>query len=207
VYCLTGDLKVGLASGYAIQISANNVVLDLNGHRLSNSGDSATSAIGIFASGIQDVTVRNGTVKGFYMGVDLNGALSVVVEGIQADQNRRIGIFVAGQAVIVRDNVILATGGTTALGPDSDAFGILVDGSGNAVLRNDVAGVTKQGSGTAYGISAASGPHLVVGNRISVADYAIAVDAPGGAKYRDNLSVGMALAPYVGGGIDAGNNN
>src|SRR6476469_8239231 len=59
LYCLTDDLTVNLASGNAIQITANNVVLDLNGHRLSNSGGPATFAAGVYASGNQNVTVKN----------------------------------------------------------------------------------------------------------------------------------------------------
>jgi hypothetical protein len=205
VYCLNDDLKVGLASGNAIEITANNVVLDLNGHRLSNSGGPASFAAGVYASGNQNLTVKNGTVKGFYIGVDLNSVFESVVEHVRADQNLRAGIFANGQALVVRDNLVLLTGGTTALGPNSDSYGILVNGAWNGVLRNDVVIVTKQGSGFAYGLYVSGQGHFAVRNRISQADRAIYVDSPTGAKYRDSLASGTTLAPYAG-GIDAGNN-
>jgi hypothetical protein len=206
-YCLTDDLKVGLATGYAIDIQANNVVLDLNGHRLSNSGGSATGAVGVNANSRQNVTVKNGIVKGFYMGVELNSDLSSIVEHIQAIQCWRIGIYANGQGLIVRDNQVLQTGGSTAFGPGVDITGILVNGPWNRVLRNDVMIVTAEAPGSSAGIKFdGSSSSLAVGNRISGADYAIRSDSTSGPKYRNTLSTGIAVAPYVN-GLDAGNNN
>src|SRR5262249_57244754 len=50
VYCLIGDLATRMTSGNAIEIQADNVVLDLNGHRLNGAGGGAgTTAMGIYA--------------------------------------------------------------------------------------------------------------------------------------------------------------
>src|SRR5262245_63933691 len=70
VYCLTGSLITSMTSGTAIDIQASNVVLDLNGFRLDGtSAGQATSAIGIHSGTAENITVRNGIVRGFSVGI------------------------------------------------------------------------------------------------------------------------------------------
>jgi len=94
IYCLTQDIATNLASGAAITIAANNVVLDLNGHGLGNlAAGLGTQAGGIFAFQRKNLTIKNGTVRGFLRGIfldDLNTfttSQGQVVEDIRADQN------------------------------------------------------------------------------------------------------------------------
>jgi hypothetical protein len=73
IYCLTGSLTTDIISGNAITITANDVILDLNGWRLDDQGaGSGTQANGIYSTAV-NVTVKNGIVRGFFHGIDLEG--------------------------------------------------------------------------------------------------------------------------------------
>jgi hypothetical protein len=211
VYCFTGDLNTAITSGSAISIQTNNVILDLNGFKLGGlAAGHGTNALGIFAVNRRNLTIKNGTIRGFLEGIHLgNSGASQghVVEDIRADQNTSVGIDVSGSGNIVRNNQVVATGGTTIFGPNANGVGIAVAGTGPRVLNNDVIHTVKQGTGTAWGIylnGVAGG--LAVNNRITGADRGI--DYATGAsigKYRDNLTFDVTT-PFSG-GTDAGNNN
>lgn len=209
VYCLTQSLVTNLASGTAISINANNVVLDLNGYRLANStAGPGTTAVGVSASGRQNVTIRNGIVRGFFTAISLtdggNPATTkgYIVEEILADANTSTGMRIEGAGSIVRNNRAVATGGTTT-SVNADVWAIVVQGAGTTVANNEVDTVTGVGTGisTAIGVGTAGG--FVVNNRISRTSRGIVFAGTG--KYRDNLAVNVST-PYVG-GTDAGNNN
>jgi hypothetical protein len=213
VYCLSTDIATDITLGAAITIEANNAVLDLNGHKLGGlEAGPGTAAYGIFAEGRQNITIRNGTIRGFYRGIFLNDVMPFtasqghVVEDIRADQNSYVGIQVAGRWCLVQRTQVIATGGSTLAGANASAFGIVVVGSGHRVLDNDVMTVAKQGTGQAHGVTIqAQGDNLAVQNRITQADFGIRFNNGGGGKYRDNLTSSVGL-PYSG-GTATGNNN
>jgi hypothetical protein len=72
-YRLNGNLMVTAANTVAINISANNVTIDLNGFPITGPG----SSVGLY--GIADlsantaVAVRKGTISGFSYGIQLTG--------------------------------------------------------------------------------------------------------------------------------------
>ena len=208
IYCFTGHLSTAITSGVAIDIQTSNVVLDLNAFKLGGlAGGPATTAIGIHALNRQNITIKNGTVRGFLRGIQLETSGTSqghVVEDIRADQNTFVGIEVAGAGNIVRNNQVVATGGTTVFGADIGAAGIFVVGTGPRVLNNDVIKTVKQGSGTATGIFLSLTAVLAVNNRITEADRGLLYFFSTG-KYRDNLTFAVTT-PYTG-GTDAGNNN
>src|SRR4029079_6416594 len=112
-----------------IYITSDNVVLDLNGTALDGTPpDPATAGItyGVFADNnktniIRNVTVRNGTIKGFGVGVSLYGigipgdrsdmspSSGHLVESIRALGNRSIGIEVIGHDSVIRGNYVAGT--------------------------------------------------------------------------------------------------
>ena len=63
-YCLTKSFKVRVPSGNAIEVTGDNIVIDLNGHTIANKSNGNT-AVGVFAGQRSNVTVRNGTLVGF----------------------------------------------------------------------------------------------------------------------------------------------
>jgi len=209
IYCFTGDLATGMTSGVAIQIQTNNVVLDLNGFKLGDlAAGPGTHAVGIFAANLQNITIKNGTIRGFAAAIfleDTGASQGHVVEDIRADQNRQGGIDVEGDGIIVRNNQVVATGGSTAFGANVNAIGIFVSGTGPRVLNNDVINTVAQGTGTAWGIllSSVTGG-LVVNNRITGADTGIQFNFSTG-KYRDTLTFDVTT-PFIG-GTAVGTNN
>ncbi len=208
VYCFTKSLVTSLATGNVISIQANNVVLDMNGHRLGGlAAGLGTQAVGIDAFNRQNITIRNGTIRGFMFAVRLDGnggSQGHLVEDVRADQNTFIGIAVQGTGGIIRNNQVVATGGSTDPGAGGDAVGIVALGVGLRVLNNEVITVTA-GSGASAGIILGEGSDgLAVNNRITSAESGIVYDASTG-KYRDNITSSVGT-PYTG-GTNAGNNN
>ncbi len=211
VYCFTHSFVTSITSGDAILIQANNVVIDLNGFRLGGLGAGlGTNAIGIRSVNQQNITIKNGTIRGFKFGINLFcpapcTSQGHIVEDIRADQNTYVGMQVLGTGNIVRNNQVVATGGTTALGPDSNTYGIVISGFGSSAINNDVIMVTAVGAGTSSGIWVGTSAiaNLVVNNRVTTADEGVRYGGTG--KYRDNLTFNVTT-PYTG-GTDAGNNN
>jgi len=207
VYCLTGDININIAGGSAIDIQANSVIVDLNGHKIGNlAAGPATVASGIHAASRQNITIKNGTIRGFYSGIELTDPVSQghVIEGVRLGQNTVQGIYVEGRGLIIRNNQVVATGGTS-LSANANAYGIRLVGLYNRVINNDVITVTKQGTGQSIGIFFGSIPDLglAVNNRITGADVGISMQDQ--TKFRDNVTTGVTT-PYQG-GINVGNNN
>ena len=217
IYCLATDviMAASFKSGNAIEIAANYVTLDLNGHKIHGaSAGTATQAIGIHAQNRVSLTIKNGTVWGFMYGILLNepspsSTASHLVEGVRAENNRIVGIYISGGAnVILRHNIVTNTGPTTIVSV-ANAFGIDVFNADNArVLENDVLTVTGTGTGNANGMFVSGLNGLVVGNRITN----VGGSGAGGvtaltAKCRDNLTNGVIAAVPINCNVDAGGNN
>jgi len=96
IYCFTGHLSTAITSGNAIDIQTNNVVLDLNGFKLGGlAAGPGTLANGIHAIDRQNITIKNGTIRGFLAAIvliDAGTSQGHVVEDMRADQNTFVGI-------------------------------------------------------------------------------------------------------------------
>lgn len=212
VYCLHGNLTTASPAGTAITVNADNVVIDLNGHVLSNNGAGVTTqAIGIGTLNHRDVTVKNGTIRLFQQCVVLDEATTPtqnrthLVEDLNVENCRFVGIRVEGQSSTVRRNVVRDTGGGLSLSGEA----IAVNGQGSQVLDNLVHHVIV-GSTASVGISVSGLDMMVVNNRVSGAGVGIIFESGTSGAYRDNLtsSVGTpydtSSAPAV---VNAGNNH
>ncbi len=170
VYCLNANLETNLASGEAITISVNNVVIDLNGHKIGNlSAGQTTTAVGIYANQRKNITIKNGTIRGFHGGILLNDTTPYttsqghIIEDIRADFNTTIGIRVVGLGNIIRNNIVVSTGRTDLT--DSSAYGIMVAGPGNRIINNDVYETKEHGTGAAaFGITGNTCDGAVIDN-------------------------------------------
>ena len=116
LYCLKKDLSATSNSALAaIRVVADDVVIDLNGHLLDGSSlGSDTKQYGIEADGRINITVRNGRLRGFRIGVSLlntpgTDSGQYLVEKLQLDHHL-VGIAARGDRSIVRDNIVLAAG-------------------------------------------------------------------------------------------------
>jgi len=172
VYCFTDHLETSMTSGDAITIEADNVVINLNGWKLDGlSAGNGTLAKGIFGYNLKNITIKNGTVRGFRVGVQLEDDSPYtsdkghLIEYIHADQNTIQGIWVDGRGNIVRNNRVINTGGSGTLG---SAYGIYTRGPRGRVLNNDIIYVSGTGPYESFGLLI-TGAHgaVVEGNRIT----------------------------------------
>ncbi len=142
-YRLSDDITV--ANGDGIVISAPNVSLNLNGHSVRTRREG--TGRGIFISGVEGVSVRNGKIGGFNSNVMVMNATNIVVEGLQITGGglapsggpTEIGVnIVNGRAVTLNKNVI-----------SSVNLGIFVRGggsTGNRIFENVVVGGATPGN-------------------------------------------------------------
>jgi len=174
VYCLTKHLSTNMTMGNAITILTHNVTIDLNGRKLGGqAAGKGTKANGIYAWKRKNITIRNGTIRGFYVGILLadenpfTRSQGHLIEDIRADYNTKAGIMVYGKNNITRGNQVLDTGGSTVT---ISAYGIVVSGSGGRLLHNDISGITASGGdANAYALALIKAHGAVVeGNRIDV---------------------------------------
>ncbi|HKF42563.1 MAG TPA: hypothetical protein VKG01_05635 [Thermoanaerobaculia bacterium] len=171
-YCLNKDIATSMNSQAAILIEASDVTLDLHGFRL---GDEAagvgTQAVGVFAGDRQNITVRNGTIKGFAIGIGLEKVTSTgvsrghLIEKVRLEANTWISVVVFGSASVIRSNQIIKTGGSTAFGNISVA-GIAVVGASNRVIDNDVFETVPMGTFSSFAINLVGSDNVVESNRI-----------------------------------------
>ncbi|MGH8029529.1 MAG: NosD domain-containing protein [Arenimonas sp.] len=135
-YCLDNDFTQSFTTA-AIQLFADGIVLDCNGHRIRNTNATNTQS-GVGGQDRQGVTIRNCTFDGFYIGIYLYSS------------NDDFG----GNSI--EDNVVI----------NSRLTGIFAVGSNNRILRNRVSSVTGNYNGGATGIIVYSATGTGVGNII-----------------------------------------
>jgi parallel beta-helix repeat protein len=153
VYCLQGDIATSIDTGNLIEITTDNVTIDLNGFKLGGlAAGTATTATGIFALDRINITIRNGTIRGFQRGIALTQGGSTssghLVEHLLLEQNRFTGVFVQGTGNVIRNNNVVKTGLGGSL---IEANGILVTDSNNTVIADNVVSGTSE-TNTARGI-------------------------------------------------------
>jgi len=172
IFCLTHNLDTNITTGNAIEITTNNVTIDLNGFKLGGlSAGTATQTNGIYSNEKKNITIRNGIVRGFFNGITLDDtppygeSSGHLVEDILVDQNRQCGIFIIGTGSVIRNNRVVLTGGWTG-GAYAPGFGIDAAGDDIRVLNNEV--VNTFGAGGGFGILLVNSHRgFVQGNRIS----------------------------------------
>lgn len=155
-YYITGNLTGGLGSG--IIVEANNVTIDLMGFALNGGGGS-----GIFASAsIQNVTVRNGFVAGWFVGVDL-AAQNVRVEGVTIRNNSE-GMKCGSSCIVV--NCIAA--GNGGVGIQTGVGGVI---SQSTSRSNGGEGINVGNGSTVQGCSTVSntGNNIRAGSGCTIA--------------------------------------
>ena len=119
-YSLAEDLKLDAPSGAAIRVDADHVTLDLNGHTLEGTAGSPSAAFGVQAVDRKNLTIANGTIRGFYFGIDIQSADRVDsrstghrVEELTLHRNWYFGIRLVGSNSTVSHCLVSSTGGST----------------------------------------------------------------------------------------------
>jgi len=154
VYCLKGNLATSQNFGSIIDIRTNNVTIDFNGFKLGGlAGGLTTIANGVFANNRKNITIRNGSVRGFGTGIHLaqsGGGVSSghLIEDMLLDGNRKTGIQVQGSGMIIRHNRVVNTGPGDS---STLAFGISTISLSNSVIADNLISGTSE-SNAAIGI-------------------------------------------------------
>ncbi|MDJ0612880.1 MAG: right-handed parallel beta-helix repeat-containing protein [Rhizobiaceae bacterium] len=144
VYCLKGNLTTSMTSGAAIRINTNNVTIELNGWKLGGSAAGlATNASGIYADDRKNITIRNGTIRGFRTGIGIDGSAASssghLIEDMLVNGNRAAGIRVSGNNNTIRNNRITNTGPSSLT---LSATGIEISSGKNiSIYGNTVSGL------------------------------------------------------------------
>jgi hypothetical protein len=158
-YCFASNLSYAQPNAASplpvISISANDVTLDLNGYTLSGTyaaGTSSTQDVGIVVGsatlGRKNTVIRNGTIKGFYMGVSMISADSLV-ESLALLDIVAVGMTTGGTSAsgnMIRNNRI-SLNSASYNGTAPQFFGVGISSMGN---RNSVTGNTVSFAPTPY---------------------------------------------------------
>jgi len=154
-YFLTGNLTVGKKG--SIDVKADNVTLDLNGFSIIGDGSKVN---GISLDGTHNVTVQNGTIRGFgAAGIFATSGDGHRMLQIRAINNGSGGIFVFASGTLISEcmawgnsSVGIATGSNSiirsSIARNNQGNGISAE-TGSAVIGNSVYGNKGE-----YGISA-----------------------------------------------------
>lgn len=207
VHCLKADLSTTAASGNAITVNANNVIIEMNGYKLGGLGGGPTTvARGIYALDRQNVTIRNGAIRGFQYGIflDASGAGKSgghVVEDTRIEGARNGGVLIEGSNVIVRNNFVFNTG---SVGQTSNAIGIQVfGGTDTAILGNVVTNVTS--FVPSFAISTETVRAIIQDNKLSTPSGVYGIFANGSSDACvDNTILGFGT-PLSGCSLSVGN--
>lgn len=87
-YCLMQDVVSN--DGSSVWIQADNVTLDLAGHKITSKVVATFGSVGINAQSNQSITIMNGTVQGFNTGILLGAALPIGNPGNYVVTNMKI---------------------------------------------------------------------------------------------------------------------
>lgn len=169
VHCLKQDLQTAITSSAAITVATNNVTIEMNGFKLGGlGGGDSSSADGIYAANRLNITIRNGTIRGFLNGIYLAGSGDFLansghlIERMRIERPRAGGVVVGGTRSTIRDNFILDVGSTLT----GVTFGIAtVGGAGHAIIGNSIAGVAASAASTGIYTSTTTAP-LIRGNQV-----------------------------------------
>jgi hypothetical protein len=192
-YRLSSNLTVPDANTTAIQVTGDNVTIDLNGFSILGPvvcvGEPVTSCspngpgAGIVTFSRMFVTVMNGTVRGMGAGIFFQGPAHV--EHVKAIGNGSFGIIATDTAVVTSSTAIQNGGdgivvqgssivtGSYASGNLGNGISVQGVASGNVALQNGRVGIIGTGTLSGNEVIANQGfgmsvpcPSSIVGNRV-----------------------------------------
>jgi hypothetical protein len=107
---LDKDLMSSPDTQFAIVISASDITLDLGGHVISGyAPTSGIGGIGVFAQGVEGLTIRNGTIEGFNTGIFVDETGNVTIENLTIRNQNIIDInhFITGVTISGSPNIVI----------------------------------------------------------------------------------------------------
>jgi hypothetical protein len=94
------DRNLTRNSGHGIIVNVDNVTIDLMGFTLDGitPGSQLNPTYGITISGRNNVEIRNGSVRKFYVGIHAGSSTNIRIFGIRAQYNGGAGISIMGDS-------------------------------------------------------------------------------------------------------------
>jgi hypothetical protein len=205
-YCLANSISSASSGTIAVYITADSVTLDLKGYEIDGrAAGLGTASYGIAVDQRSNVTIRNGRILGFYIGVLLYGGapnVNNVVEDLTVIDSRSVGILVGwGASNIVRRCTVDNTG-QTVLGTAGN--GIAVYSGSSIVLENIVTRTLPGASGAPTGLKL-GGTSRALDNHVTNPGLGTCFSFTGSDLYRDNTATGCSVA--YSGGVAVGGTN
>jgi Right handed beta helix region len=148
---LTQDLN---CATQGIEVASSGITIDLNGHVLKGSKN---GFVGILDNGYDGITIKNGVVRNFTIGLNaFNGADNVIVSNVVSYGNAQQGAVISGASASIKSLTTAGNGGdgievfdlTAAGGPSINSStasgnagsGIVVGGDNSSVQASTAAG-------------------------------------------------------------------
>jgi parallel beta-helix repeat protein len=229
IWCLNKNLATSMTAGQAIVIGTSNVTLDCNGFKINGlTGGNASLAIGVYADGRLNTTIRGCNIRGFSQGIYLFGSDGSTIEDVVSENATERGIHVVGDRGSIRRNRVVDVGGSP-VGPwaigitlhgegeivDNSVAGVVANavigvyslhGNGAVVERNRITDVYSDISGASYGINVAGVlPAIVRGNSV-IGDVQLGIQCAHGSQVvADNMVTGEVGDPIGNTCLDGGN--
>jgi hypothetical protein len=143
--------SLSCAGSDGVVVGADGITIDLKGFTLR--GNRTSGRHGINDSGFSRLTVKNGVVRNFDIGVAAyNGADQTSISGLLASGNASDGIFVAGASATIKSST---SSGNAGSGIDVGGVGVKIQSS--AAVGNGIVGIQVNGDSTSVTSSIASG--------------------------------------------------
>jgi hypothetical protein len=215
VYVLNQSLHYPSATGNAITISASNVTINLNGYGIINTAtqNGSTASVAIYGNNVENITIENGEIFGFFRGIFLSGTLSGnnfnvghVIQGMRVAYCLYTGIFLeyASNSVVQNCQVssVGTTGGGTVVNSGAYAIPIVSYLGGNRVYRCQVLGAGYGFFGNSNGIQGTYWEQNLATNCTYSFYFFQTKEA-----YRDNASFGATTAAFTSGNDLGGNHS
>lgn len=188
LYLFTEHMTTNIASGNAITIASDDVIVDLNGFMLDGlAAGSGTEAKGIYADHCKNVMIKNGVIKGFKNAINIDSSWrasgdnslppkpsnAIIIENIRALKNIYKGIYVKGDNSIIRNNMI--SGGGIGIHVSGSDFDGVASGQGTVIENNSISSLYET---NVFGI------YLVYTSKIAVKNNVISGlrSSPGGGQ-------------------------
>ncbi|MDP9075239.1 MAG: right-handed parallel beta-helix repeat-containing protein, partial [Actinomycetota bacterium] len=216
---ITAANDIGPCLGDGLVVQGNNITVNLNGHTILGAASDPASTIdqaGIHLDHVVGVTVKGGTVRGFFVGVLVKGGSGNTITNMTADRNVGLGTTLYSDGIVLdgAGNNKITNSRVTANGPDNgidmvnNASNNLIDH--NFVADNNVASVGTGPGGTSLasdgGISndAGSSNNVISNNQVlRNGFFGIAL---GGLDTGHNKAINNVVRDNGASGINAGGN-
>jgi len=175
------DRNLTFSGAKAITVTASNVVLDLNGYTLTGTN----GGYAIFGSNANSVTVQNGTINGFFAGIEFEDSFQVLLQNLTVSNASSACIeLITCITGTIQNCFILGTSGTSA-------DGIYLGACQGIVVKNNQ--IANQAVGCDSGSSSGN---IFIADQLTNCSYGLFLGAPD--KYQGNVTIACAN-PFTGG--------